>query len=546
MLDEMKILLVFILIFGLIVGLTTNNVDRIMGDEGNHASAGLIIAEMGNAWLSNPLISFSDLRGLAINHHARYKSFGALLAYSPFHYIFLAIVYMLFGLSRFVSLIPTIIEAMVLLFFAYKLARLSYKDKRTAWLSVLLLAFSPMVFYYSSTVMLEIGSTMFLVITVYYFSRYLMDNKDRFLYFTAIAASLAILTKPPMVMIVPVIILTLLWEKKWFSWARNNWKQILIAIVLFIVFLSPWLAETAVLQSEGLSVFTRWQYHAAYGYVQNPVEGFPLMDGTIREINYMQPHQNIVFYISSILYTWYLVPFFILAFVFFFKRGLKLNVVEKQSILMIIIFLAIFSLSGGAQPRFIVYLLPFILIPTARVILRVFKKLKHPIVIAILILSVAQCSHFMISTENAIPAGSFDQASVWVIDDTLAETTVISSAPRPQAFSFALMDRERAVEVQGGAYHPKEASSKIYLFYMPDKQYKLEQMINGSYVESDWEHFGIEYPPVNYIIVHEFYTTKHTYDYDILEFLKGQDEFQVVKTFNGKTPNARTFIYKRV
>ena len=112
---EVKFILIFILLFGIVVSLTTININRMVGDEGNHAVAGLLVNELGSAWLSNPSISFSELRSLAISHHAHYKSFGSFMTYPPFHLIFLGLFYLLFGVSRFITILPTIIEAMILL-----------------------------------------------------------------------------------------------------------------------------------------------------------------------------------------------------------------------------------------------------------------------------------------------------------------------------------------------------------------------------------------------------------------------------------------------
>ncbi len=525
---ENKFILIFILLFSLVLSLTTININRMTGDEGNHAAAGLFVNELGTAWLSNPTISFSELSDLAISHHMHYKSFGSFLAYSPFHFIFLGLIYLLFGVSRFITILPSIIEVMILLFFAYKLSKLCYKDRRVAFLGVFLIAFNPLIFYYSTSLLLEIASTMFLVITVYYFSLYSLKNKSRYLYLTAIGSALAILTKPPMVLILPVLFLTLLWHRGLsFSSLRKKHKQIAVSIILFFIFLSPWIIELAVLETQGLSGLGKWTEHAG-GFEKSAVEGFPLMDGTKRSYIGLSSLQNFVFYISTILHTWYLIPFFILAIVFLVKKIRALNIVEKASIVMVLVFFITFSIYGGAQPRFMIYIIPFIIIPTSRVIIKLFKKIWHPVVIAIMILAVAQCSHFLIATGNEFPVGKFDEASLYVIEDTESETSIISSQYRGQAFSFALLDKER----------------KIYLFYMPRKESELEQMIEGKYSEPEWARFNIEYPKVNYIIVHEEYT-KIDSEYDLLEFASKHKAFELVKTIEGNLPNTRTFIYKK-
>jgi 4-amino-4-deoxy-L-arabinose transferase-like glycosyltransferase len=527
---DTRLVLVFILIFGAIVSLTSVNIDMMTGDAGNHATGGLLVYELANHWISNPASSLPELKDFAINHHAHYKSFASFMGYAPFHPTSIGLAYILFGASRFTAILVTIIESMVLLFFTYKLSGLCYRDKKAAFLAVFLLAFSPLVFYYSGTALMEIAAGMFLVITIYCFSRYLMEGNNRYLYFTAIACALAILTKPPVGLIIPVLFLALVWDKRLsFSSAKRNFRPIALSVIMFFLLLSPWITGLVVLQSQGLSGTSKWEYIFLEGLEKRDIEGFPLMEGTIRSYGCLSPVQNFVFYVSSILYNWYLVPFFVLAFALFLKKAGRLNLIEKEIFLMVVIFFVALSIFAGAQPRFMVYTIPFILIPTSKAIMRIFKRIKHPVVIIIMILAIAQCSHFSISTKNAVPGGQFDEASIYIIEDTAGGTTVVSSAPRAQAFSFALLDRER----------------EVYMFYLPSREYELKQMINRSYSESEWEQFNVEYPPVNYIIVHEFYTTKYTHDYDVLDFLENQGEFRLAKTFEGDVPNARTFIYKR-
>jgi hypothetical protein len=524
------LVLVFILLYAAVISMTTANLNRMVGDEGNHAAAGLLVHDIFTSWASNPAMPLSELKDMVINHHAHYKSFGSFMGYSPFHLLFTGLVLLLFGASRFTVLLPTIIESMVLLYFSYKLAKLSYKDEKVALLAVFLIAFNPIFFYFSTMVMLDVGSAMFLVITMYYFSLYLIENKNNYLYLAAIGAALAILTRPPMFLIIPVLFLTGLWEKRFSpSWFKRNWKPFLVSVILFLIFLSPWLIELAVLETQGISGLNKWVEHAG-GFKQIPVSGFPLMDGTMRWLIHLSPPQNFVFHISSILYTWYLVPFFVLVCIFSIKKFKRLGVVEKGSLILISIFLIILSIWGGAQPRYVIYILPFYIIPTSKVIINIFKKIGHPVVIIIIILAIAQCSQFLIATKNAYPIGDFDKASVYVLSDTEQETTIISSQPRAQAFSLALLDKER----------------KTYTFYMPKTRLDFERMLDGLYSDPEWESFGIKYPPIGYVIIHEEYPQMDDSEFVAMEFMADRHDFELVKTIEGETPNTRTFIYKRI
>jgi 4-amino-4-deoxy-L-arabinose transferase-like glycosyltransferase len=526
---ETKMVSLFLVAYFIVLSLTTINIDRMMGDAGNHATAGLFVHEVASTWMSNPFMPLSELKATAIGHHMHYKSFASFLTYTPLHFIFMGTVFILFGASRFAALLPTMFESLVLLYFLYKLSKLSYGDKKIAFLTIFIIAFNPLYFFLSTNVMLEIGSSMFMVMTIYYFSLYLMKNTDKQLYMAAILLALSILTRPTMVLVIPVLFLTLIWEKRP-PWIRQNLRQLLFSVFILFLFMSPWLIGFLVLHAEGLSgsFLGKWLGHAG-GYEMADVEGFPIADGTLSYHAGLPFYKTMIYLVSSVLYQWYLIPFFLLAFYLLLKNVRKLNVVEKQSVLVILVFSIYLTWISLAGMRYIFPIFPFVGILVAKPLFTTFKRLGHPVMIVILILAVAQCSHFLMNIENTQPHGDFDGTSIFILDDTTGETSVITSQPRAQAFSFALLDHER----------------RIYTFYMPGTKNELESMIEGSYSDQEWERFGIKYPPVGYIVAHEDYTTKMENDYDLLEFLRGQTDFGLVKTIEGDRPGTRTFIYKR-
>jgi hypothetical protein len=377
--------------------------------------------------------------------------------------------------------------------------------------------------------MLEVGASMFMVMAIYYFSLYMLKNESMHLYLTAACSALAILTRPNMVLLLPVLLLTFIWERKKFPAVQES-KRIAVSILIFFIVMGPWLAWFAVLQSEGLSgsFLSKWMTHAS-GYHISDVAGYPVADGS--QLYYMGlPIQKFALYfISAVFYQWYLIPFFLLT-IYALSRGIKrLNVIEKQAVLSIIIFgvyLWWINLSGT---RYIFPLIPFACLLVSKPIIRVVRSIDHPLVIVMMILAVAQCSQFLITATNAEPAGNADAASIYVIQDSPGATSVLATQPRSQAFSFALHDSER----------------KIYVFYPPAKEADFESMLAGTYTEPEWVTFGIEYPLIDYIIIDEKSAGNPGGEYNIFQSVKERSDFELAKTIEGSVPDTRIFIYKR-
>ena len=514
-----------LLIYAAILSVTTINLDRMTGDQGNHAVAGILVRDIALRWAADPLQPFSQLKAFAIDHHMHYKSFASFITYGPLHFFFMGFVYLLLGISRFTTILPTIIESMLLMFFVWKLADQAYGDRRAAFLAAFLVAFNPVVFFYSSAVMLDVGATMFIVASFYCLARYLKKGDGRFLYLGSITAALAFLTRPPMMLIVPVILLAFAWERRLgLAPLKKNGRHLAFAALLFLLFVSPYFIEMAMLQSENISLIAKWLMHAQ-GWKKETVQGFPVMDGTDRYVLSMQPHQNLVFYISTIFFQWYLIPFYIFAVILMLKKAGRFNATEKFCILMIVIFLAVFSTVAGAVPRFMVYTIPFFVVPLSRAISILAKSDRriYALVAIIAVLAVAQCSGFLIKTRSVEPIGDFDSASAFVISDSPDCATVITTDPRPQTYSIALLDRER----------------KIYVLHSPWTAADLDMMVRGTFSDPEWKSLGISYPPVRYIMLHE------TNDNNFTAYVSRRPDFELAKTIDGPVPGARIFIFRR-
>jgi len=528
-------ILVPILLFGVILAATSVNRDIMIGDEGNHAAAGMLIYDVSGAWLANPFMSLSELKELAISHHAHYKSFASFMTYTPLHHLFLGLIYVLLGTSRTTTMLPTIIESMVLIFFVYRLSLLSYRNEKMAFLAAFFLAFTPMYFFSSTRVMLEIGAMMFMVMSVYYFSLYLMKKNGKYMYIAAMTVALSLLIKPSMILVVPILVLAYLWNR-WPSVLpalRKDAKTVIIAVIIFFVVMAPWILGFLFMHGQGLSgsFINKWFMHAG-GYEIKDVDGFPLTDGSLFYHAGLPFYKTIVFHISSVFYHWYLAPFYLLAIWHVIKNIRRLNDVERLSVLSILVVAGYLTWISLAGIRYILPIFPFVSILAAKPLYEVVRKagaFRCYLMAAIMVLAVAQCSFFLTNITDVYGMSDFDRASIFVIDDASVPTTVVSTLYRSQTFSFSLLDKNR----------------ETYSFYLPGNRDTLNEMLSGNYSEPEWESFGISYPPIGYVIVHEGYDKKVNTDYSLMGLMECREDFELAEIIQGKFPNTRAFIYKR-
>jgi hypothetical protein len=83
------------------------------------------------------------------------------------------------------------------------------------------------------------------------------------------------------------------------------------------------------------------------------------------------------------------------------------------------------------------------------------------------------------------------------------------------------------------------------VFYPPATETDFEQMLAGTYTETEWEKLGIEYPRIEYITIDEAGIENSGSGYSIFELVNERSDFTLAKVVEGSTPNMRVLIYKR-
>lgn len=553
----------FILIYAIFVIINKVNVPPPVGfDEAARALGAIFIKESMHEWLSDPFLSISGAKNLYINfidfgvHYPRVNT--GLFVWPPLQVILVSLIYLLFGVSGFTTISLTVVESMILLFFAYKFVQLSYGDKNISYIAMFFLAFYPLIFDQSGSLMLEIGLAMFTVITFYYFSLYLKENSVKYLYYTALVFGLGFMYKYQFILILPAILLTFLWERrsivvKKSAFTKENAKKVILVVCIIILVLSPWIIGQSYLYSrnselnpalkertmlllpdEKKDLHGFWTMNDYYTYSNDlPAEKRILI---MNKYN-LSILQNLVAVFSSAFFQLFLLPFFIIGILFKFKIR-KMGIEEKLALIFVVTVLSFFIMHGLC-PRYVIPTIPFISMFASKGLInsleKVEPKLKYPqlkyCVIALLfVLCIAQTSQFMTIVDCNVPPFEYDKTAIYIIDYTDESSTIITSSKLPtQQFSFAVLDRER----------------KIYIIEHPEEKVTLEKMLNGTYYDPNREKDNIHPPPIKYIVIYEGTNTDWGRKFDISDFVEHRPDFVLVKEIEGKVPHRRVLIYER-
>lgn len=181
-------------------------------DESQHAVTGLYVADLVRDHPLTHPIHYTD------RYYAQYPALSGVIHWPPFFYLWEGLSFLLLG--------PTVVAARLCIFFFaalglsffFLLVR-DFQGDWTAALATALLAVTPTVLLFEKTVMLEVPSMSLALGAVFFWQRYLLQERTRQIYWAVVLASLAMLTKQNAGFLVIFFALTGLWRYglKWFA-----------------------------------------------------------------------------------------------------------------------------------------------------------------------------------------------------------------------------------------------------------------------------------------------------------------------------------------
>jgi 4-amino-4-deoxy-L-arabinose transferase-like glycosyltransferase len=159
----------------------------------------------------------------------------------------------LFGINEFALNFWHSLCALLIVLFTYKLAKEIY-DEKTAFISAMVLATTAQFFYQARSPLQDIPLTLFILLSIYAFILFEKRSKAGYLYLSSIFVALAVLTKGPVGLVLPGIILLayILIRKVKVPWATHA----ILAALLFLLITLPWfIIEYRILGQRFVDIF---------------------------------------------------------------------------------------------------------------------------------------------------------------------------------------------------------------------------------------------------------------------------------------------------
>lgn len=195
-------------------------------DETIHASTGLYFADfLRDLPLRHPM-------QYTFRYYGQYPALG-VLHWPPIFHMFEGLAFFLFGSSVVVARAVIVLFALLGIYFQFRL--MEYLESRmAAVVAALLFAFLPLTLLFEKVVMLEIPALSLCIGAIFFWIRYLREERKADIYRFAFFACAALLTKQTGAFLVPVCILTVLFTRRLHIFLqRTTWYVVaLCAIVL--------------------------------------------------------------------------------------------------------------------------------------------------------------------------------------------------------------------------------------------------------------------------------------------------------------------------
>ncbi|PYV62775.1 MAG: hypothetical protein DMG97_39520, partial [Acidobacteria bacterium] len=200
-------------------------------DETQHAMTGLYVADLVRDHPAHPV-------AYTYRYYAQYPALSGVVHWPPLFYCVEGLFFLILG--------PTVVAArLAILFFAilgsvfwFLLVRELLNDWAAA-VSAIWLALLPTVLLFEKTVMLEIPSLACCLAASYFWVSYLLKGKKSQVYWFALFASAALLTKQNGIYLIPFCAMTGLFCGGWKFFVR---KEVLYAVAICLVLITPYYA----------------------------------------------------------------------------------------------------------------------------------------------------------------------------------------------------------------------------------------------------------------------------------------------------------------
>lgn len=333
-------------------------------DEGTHSLISLFFHDILTDLSKVPTLSFSKIYDYTISYLVHYPKLS--LYYPPLLHIIVSVFYRILDISFFTGRLAVLIFSVATLILLYRfLGRLF--NKRTALFVTILFSIMPMVYYSSITVMTDIPYMFFFLLSAYIYLKALDSNNKKYFIIASIVTSLAFFTKWNSILIIPIIFIYTLFEK------RHQLKNVTMSIIFTFIIISPYL-------------LILWKT----GLISIPLLSSLQVSATAKQDPQFTSLQGWIYYAGILIKNYFTLPLFIASTAALIFYAFKKEKYWKFLIIWFLTYYIFFTILSNKEPRYMIPLIPTLITPLVFFILSQKPRLSIPLVmISIVILSVS-------------------------------------------------------------------------------------------------------------------------------------------------------------
>jgi hypothetical protein len=199
-------------------------------DESQHACTGQFIATLIRDHPIQHPIEYTSL------YYAHYPALSGVIHWPPFFYLCEGFAFLLFGASVVTARLVILAFGLLGLVLWFRLIERLHSIE-AAVAATLLLGLTPVVVSFDKMVMLEIPSLALAIVASYFWIRFLLEQRNVFLYWFAFSAAMAVLTKQNNVYLLLFCFLSLTALK---SWRLLHCRAALMALAIGVLSAGPY------------------------------------------------------------------------------------------------------------------------------------------------------------------------------------------------------------------------------------------------------------------------------------------------------------------
>lgn len=324
-------------------------------DEGTHSLIALFFRDLFRDLAKYPTFSFSDVYDYAISYLVHYPKLS--LYYPPLLHITTSFFFRFLEVSFFTGRLVVLLFSIGTLLVMYKTIG-KFFNKKLALVATVLFSIMPMIYYNSITMMTDIPYMFFFMAAMFFYLTALQSKRKLHFILASVFTALGFLTKWNAILILPIIFVYVLLEK------RGLIRHFIVSAILTLLIVSPYLLIV-------------WKA----GLITLPYVSSLQTSATAKQDPQFTSVQGWIYYLNVLSKQYFSLPLLIASLGALILYSIKKEKHWKLFVIWFLTYYMFFTILSNKEPRYMMPIVPTLLIPLSFFILSQKMKVSVPVIL---------------------------------------------------------------------------------------------------------------------------------------------------------------------